>query len=283
MDTENYNPQEEQKRIKDEQKRIREENKRLKKEMKEAYALQDKEETGGGKLITFLVVFFIILIWLAFMCIFIRLDIGGIGSGVVRPYLKDVPVLSAILPPPKGSVSDSGEDLYYGFDNLDEAMDRIKELEIEIQAAQDKKNVGDDEIEELMKEVERLKTYEDNQIEFEKIRNEFFYEVVFSKEAPDVSFFKGYYESTQPEKSRTIFDEVVGNNKKDPELDKYVKAYSSMKPKSAAEIFDTMVDDLELVARILGEMSADDRGKILGLMDPDVAAQVTKIMEPGEN
>ena len=53
-----------------------------------------------------------------------------------------------------------------------------------------------------------------------------------------------------------------------------------MKPKEAAGIFEAMTDNLELAARILNQMSAEDRGKILGVMDADVAARLTKIMDP---
>ena len=53
-----------------------------------------------------------------------------------------------------------------------------------------------------------------------------------------------------------------------------------MKPKEAAAIFEAMQDDLELAAKILNTMSAEDRGKILGVMDQEVAARLTKIMDP---
>ena len=53
-----------------------------------------------------------------------------------------------------------------------------------------------------------------------------------------------------------------------------------MKPKNAAAIFEEMTNNLNLVARILGEMSADDRGAILAAMNPEIAARVTKIMDP---
>ena len=53
-----------------------------------------------------------------------------------------------------------------------------------------------------------------------------------------------------------------------------------MKPKEAAAIFNTMTDNLNLVAKILKNMEAGDRGKILGAMDQDTAALVTKIMDP---
>ena len=53
-----------------------------------------------------------------------------------------------------------------------------------------------------------------------------------------------------------------------------------MKPKEAAEIFNTMTDNLNLVAKILNSMSAEERGKILAAMEPDIAARLTKIMDP---
>ncbi|MBP5414701.1 MAG: hypothetical protein ILN61_05615, partial [Lachnospiraceae bacterium] len=60
----------------------------------------------------------------------------------------------------------------------------------------------------------------------------------------------------------------------------YAQAYSEMKPKEAAEIFEKMTDNLELVAKILWQMEPDARGKILGVMDEEVAAKLTKIMDP---
>ena len=58
--------------------------------------------------------------------------------------------------------------------------------------------------------------------------------------------------------------------------------YSSMKPKQAAAIFDTMTNDLKLVAKILKAMDADASSSILGAMNSDTAAKLTKIMEPTE-
>jgi len=53
-----------------------------------------------------------------------------------------------------------------------------------------------------------------------------------------------------------------------------------MKPKQAAAIFEQMTNNLDLAARILKVMSADDRGAILGAMNSEVAAKITKIMDP---
>ena len=48
----------------------------------------------------------------------------------------------------------------------------------------------------------------------------------------------------------------------------------------AAAIFEQMTNNLDLAARILKVMSAEDRGKILGAMNSEVAAKITKIMDP---
>ena len=53
-----------------------------------------------------------------------------------------------------------------------------------------------------------------------------------------------------------------------------------MKPKQAAALMEQMTDDLTLVAKILQNMATDSRAKILDAMDPEVAARLTKIMEP---
>ena len=45
-------------------------------------------------------------------------------------------------------------------------------------------------------------------------------------------------------------------------------------------IDDGYQNNLDLAARILKVMSADDRGAILGAMNSEVAAKITKIMDP---
>lgn len=272
---------EEKKRIKEEKKRLKEENKRLAKEMREARAMEDEEEQGGILSLIFICIL-IVIIWLAFAALFIRLDVGGFGSGVLRPYLKDVPVINKILPPVPGSVSDTGEDLYYGYTDMEDAVARIKELEIQLDDANQAKADADTKMEAYEDEIKRLRTFENKQIEFEKIKNEFYEEVVFSDKAPEINEYKKYYEQIEPENAQSIYREVVGEVVYDEEVENYAKAYAAMKPKQAAGIFEAMTDDLQLAAKILNRMSSDDRGNILGVMDPEVAAQLTKIMEPDE-
>ena len=75
--------------------------------------LDGDEETVGGKILVFFVTIIIILIWLAIFAMLIKLDVGGFGSGVLAPVIKDVPYLNKILP---DSVTEevSTEDSQYG-------------------------------------------------------------------------------------------------------------------------------------------------------------------------
>ena len=58
----------------------------------------EENESGGSKLVTALIAIVIILIWLAVFAFLIKMDVGGIGSKVLYPVLKDVPVVNKILP-----------------------------------------------------------------------------------------------------------------------------------------------------------------------------------------
>lgn len=60
--------------------------------------LDGDEETVGGKILVFFVTIIIILIWLAIFAMLIKLDVGGFGSGLLAPVIKDVPYLNKILP-----------------------------------------------------------------------------------------------------------------------------------------------------------------------------------------
>ena len=58
----------------------------------------DDETSTGGKIAVFFVTLIIILIWLAIIVLLIKCDVGGFGSSVLAPVLKDVPYVTKILP-----------------------------------------------------------------------------------------------------------------------------------------------------------------------------------------
>ena len=275
----------EKKRLKEERKKIKEEQKAQKKEAKQRAKeisqqeakLSEDEEAGGVSV--FLVTVVIVVIWIAILCLLIKLDVGGFGSGVLAPVLKDVPVINKILPA-ESVVTTDDEEAYGGYTSLREAVDYIKELEVELEEAQSASNVNSEEVEQLQAEVERLQTFEDAQVEFERIKTEFYEEVVYAENGPGPEEYQKYYESMDPATAEYLYKQVVQQVEEDKEIQDYAQAYAEMKPKEAAGIFESMTDDLELAAKILDQMSAEDRGKILGVMDPEVASRLTKIMDP---
>ena len=154
------------------------------------------------------------------------------------------------------------------------------ELELELERAKSAETTSTDEVKELQAEVDRLKTFEDSQVEFQRIKTEFYEEVVYSDKGPGIEEYKKYYEEIDPAAAEYLYKQVVQQTEETDEVKNYAMAYSSMKPKEAAAIFEAMTDNLDLAARILNAMEAEDRGKILGVMDPEVAAKLTKIMDP---
>lgn len=280
---ENFQTEEEPQRSKKEEKKLaKEEKKRLKKEKGSVRGVSSDEidEDEGNPVSVVFMTILIILIWLFFLGLMIKMDVFGFGSGVLRPVLKNVPVVNKILPTPKNAEGE--EDPYYGYDSMEEAVNRIKELELELQDAQTVKNDETGAVEEMQAEIKRLKTFEDSQVEFEKIKNEFYNEVIYAENAPDIEEYKKYYEEIDPTNAEILYKQVVEEVQYSKEVEEYAAAYSAMKPKQAALIFEAMTDNLELAAQILDLMSSDDRGKILGAMNSDIAAKLTKIMDPEE-
>lgn len=261
--------------------RRKEEKKMAKKNKAEADDLDMEEETAGGKVAVFFVTLIIIIVWLAIIALLIKWDVGGFGSGVLAPVLKNVPYVNKILP---DSVMEeiSTEDSAYAFDSMDDAVAKIKELEIALAEAQNSTTANEEYIAQLEAQATELQKYREEEAEFEKEKQSFYEDVVFSDMAPDIEEYKKYYESIDPANAEVLYKQVVTQTLAEEEIEEYVKTYSSMKPKEAAAIFNTMTKNLKLVAEILENMDAQSRADILGKMDSDLAAKVTEIMKPSE-
>ena len=239
-----------------------------------------EEESGGGKAAVVFVTLMIIVIWIAILAVLIHFDVGGFGSTVMQPILKDVPYVNKILPKTEEEETKTKEDSKYPYKTVDEAVAYIKELEKELADAKESNSENDAYVADLEAQAAQWKEYKENEQKFEEEKAKFYKEVVFSDQAPDITEYKKYYESIDPQNAENLYKQVVEQQEKDDDMSDYVKAYSQMKPKQAAAIFDTMTDNLELVAKILSAMKADARGDILGNMKTDTAAKVTKLMEP---
>lgn len=239
-----------------------------------------EEESGGGKAAVVFVTLMIIVIWIAILAVLIHFDVGGFGSTVMQPILKDVPYVNKILPKTEEEETKTKEDSKYPYKTVDEAVAYIKELEKELADAKESNSENDAYVADLEAQAAQWKEYKENEQKFEEEKAKFYKEVVFSDQAPDINEYKKYYESIDPQNAENLYKQVIEQQEKDDDMSDYVKAYSQMKPKQAAAIFDTMTDNLELVAKILSAMKADARGDILGNMNTDTAAKVTKLMEP---
>ena len=85
-----------------------------------------------------------------------------------------------------------------------------------------------------------------------------------------------------PTTAEFLYKQVIEELQVSQEIQDYVSAYSNMKPKEAAALFEQMTDTegIQLAARILGAMNPEDRAAIFNEMDKEIAARITKILDP---
>ncbi len=243
------------------------------KDGEELEATADAGDGAGSKIVTMIIVLVIVAIWLAIFGLLVKLDVGGFGSGVLYPVLKDVPVLNKILPEPDKATTDS---TYY--DNLADANARIKELEAQLTSTTSSDTVNSDEIEKLKKENQRLKKFEEAQEAFAKRQLDFDKNVVFNKNAPDVEEYKKYYESINPDNAEKIYKEVAKDYQYTQEIRDQADMYAKMEPAKAATALTELSADLTLVAKILDAMPTNKQALIMNQMDDGVIAQITTKM-----
>ena len=245
---------------------------------------EDEEKEGGvgGKIAMALITLLIIAIWIGILALLVKLDVGGFGSTVLHPILKDVPYINKILPEvlPEEGEEEAVVDVQYPYATLEEAINRIKELEVELSQALESSSGNSETISQLQAEIARLQEFENEHAKFQEEKTKFYQEVVFADQAPGEEAYKAYYESIDPANAAELYKQVVQDVAYDEKVKEYAKTYSTMKAKQAAAIMEAMTDDLALVVKILSCMKVEERSNILGAMDTEIAAQLTKLMEP---
>lgn len=271
---------EEKRRLKQDEKNQKKDIKKRAKEISKREAEIDAEEEAGNGVSSFVVTTVIIVVWLIIICLLIKLDVGGFGSEILSPLIGDVPVINKILPGEPAETETDDQGAYGGYTSLKEAVDYIRSLEIELEHAKTVNNTNAEELTSLKAEVERLQEFEHMQVEFQRIKEQFYEEIIYSDNGPGPEAYKEYYEGIDSATAEALYKQVIKSLEEDKEVKDYVAAYSAMKPKAAAAIFNEMTDNLNLVADILEAMDSDSRGNILAAMDAGTAAKVTKIMNP---
>ena len=230
-----------------------------------------KENKNNKKLLTILLALLVTVLWLAIFILLIKIDVGGFGSGVLRPILKDVPVLNLILP----EVSDKqlAKERGYKYSSISKANERIDELEQTLAdvVITDDSNY-EEKIADLEAEINRLKKFEENEEKFKKRQEEFDKNVVFAENAPDIDEYKKFYEGIDPTNAENIYRQVVEQLQHDSAILEKADIYKNMDHKAAANILEAMSDDLEIVVRILQAMKPKESA-IMAEMDSAFAAK----------
>ena len=270
---------ESQKAFKKEQKNQRKEAKKRAKELENQERELD-EQIDGTNASVVVVTLFIIVIWLGILCLLVKMDVGGFGSNVLTPMLKDIPVINKILPTENGLESPK-EKAYGGYNSIKDAVDYASELEKKLEQAQSTNTAYSEQIEVLKAEVKRLQTFEDNQVNFQRIKEQFYEEVVYADNVPGAEEYRAYYEEMDPTTAEALYKQVIQEEAVNNKMKDYVATYSNMDAKKAAGILGAMTDNLDLAANILMNLPASTRGAIMGEMDAAVAARISRIMNPG--
>lgn len=270
---------ESRKQFKQEQKNQRKEAKQKAKELENQERELDEQIDGNGASVV-IVTLFIILIWLGILILLVKMDVGGFGSNVLTPIFKDVPVINKILPSESTTETSKDKEAYGGYSSLKEAVEQIKTLEKQLDQAQSTNATYAEQIDTLKAEVQRLKTFEDNQVEFQKIKEQFYEEVVYAENGPGADEYRKYYEEMDPATAEALYKQVIQTEAADKQMQEYANTFSNMQASEAAAILGNMTDNLDLAASILQNLDVSTRGAILGAMDSAIAARIVKIMDP---
>jgi len=236
----------------------------------------ENNEKEGNKILTILIALLIVIIWIAVFGILIKLDVGGFGSGVLRPILKDVPIINRILP--DVSEEQVAEENNYEYTSLPQAVAKIKELELMIEEMSKTSTNSSTNSADLQAEIDRLKVFEENQKAFEERVAEFDKNVVFADAVPGIEEYKAYYEAINPTNADMIYRQVIEQLQYSDAIKEKANIYRSMEPDAAAQILETMTADVEAVSQILLSMKPKESAAILAEMDSVVAAKITKKM-----
>lgn len=239
--------------------------------------LENVERGGGsGKFLTVLIVFLIVLIWLAILALLIKFDVGGLGSDVLRPVLKDIPVINRILP----DVSDEQEayENAYPYKNLGEAVEYIKKLEVLVDKYIEENSDYAERLKEMQKEIDSLEHYEEEQEEFAELREKFDYEVVFNENAPSTEEYLKWYAVMYPNNAAKIYEELLAKKIRETSIQEQADDLAAMDPGKAASVLSEMPSDIDLVCSILGCMKMKQRTAILEEMEDLFAARIVNRM-----
>ncbi len=197
--------------------------------------------TTGGKIACLFAFLGIMLALGAGFVGLVKLNVGNFASDVLAPVIGDVPVVRSILPAEYQTKSAS-----------------------EIQAEQDAAAAAKAQAESEQAASEQAAAQAESEAAAEE-------EAIAQAESEQAASEQAS-EQAEAEAAQQAADEAA--------LADYVDTYSKMKPKAAAQVFDNMIpDQSELVAKILSNMTSDQRAAIISNMSVTNASELTVLME----
>lgn len=226
----------------------------------------------GNKILSIIITLLIVIIILGVLVACIKLDVGGIGNKALRPIIQDVPVLNKILP--KATDEQLIRENNYSYDNIADAIEKIKELELENDKLNEEIDDINNEVSGYISEIERLKTFESQQKQYDSNVKKFNEDIVFNDKAPELEQYKAYYEQIEPENAQEIYRQVIEQLQADETVTSLANTYAKMDPQAAATALEAN-EDLNIVCEILTNMSEKARAAIMDVMKAEYAAKIT--------
>ncbi|PKM49842.1 MAG: hypothetical protein CVV02_13955 [Firmicutes bacterium HGW-Firmicutes-7] len=243
-------------------------------EKRQKIVSSEDQDKGSGKVFMLFIVLFVLI---GAFILLVKLDVGGIGTNVLGPKLKDVPVLNLMLP--KMENPDTSHDsTSYNFETIDQAVERLRATEILLKEKEKEAEKLNETINLNKIEIERLKVFESEQVQFKNDKDEF--DLLVSKNVGSDDYI-AYVEKAYPENALTIYESLVKVKQFNEEVAEIAIMYQEMKPKNAAAILEeTISKNIDMAAQILLQLEPSQAGAILAAMDSTVADKISRYMYP---
>lgn len=242
---------------------------------KEKKTIDHEENKNGSKPILFLLSFIVLI---GAFILLVKLDIGGLGSNVLGPKLKNIPVINLILPKMPAEEAGNLDLSNYNFETIDEAIERLKATEILLKEKEKEAEKLNETLSQNKTEIDRLKVFEGEQVQFGIDKAEF--DQLIAEQA-DPEAFMAYVEKMYPDSALKIYESLIVEKKVNEEIKSVASMYQEMKPKNAAAILEETVNkDIDMAAQILLQLDPSQAGAILAAMDKTVADKVSRYMYP---
>jgi len=235
----------------------------------DAAVIKTKKKPGkrGRGIAPFLILFFI----LAALTGVLVFNLFNLRNRYIYPAMARIPFIGGFVP----NTAMSPEDL--GAMSVDRLTARINELESQLSQSRDDLAAANDIIGSDKAEINRLKAFEAQQLQFKQEKADFDQRVAMS----DPQAYADYYRSIYPENAEILYPKAAAEAERVAAVKKYLSDIKAMDEVSAANMLQQMIgSDMKLVVSIMQGLDSRIAGGILSEMNPQNAGIVIKMMSP---